>query len=285
MEIDLHTHSIYSDGINTPSELLQMAYDKHLKYLALTDHDFIEGSKELVKLPHNNITIYSGVEMNAKVSKGQMHILGYNIDLDNQELNDTLLELRNISHQTIHRYLDILEKEFNITFSKEDLTNLFASKGNIGRPEVGKLLIKDGYVKDMDEAFDKYLNYVYECVRATKKTLTKEEIINLINNAGGIPVLAHPWSLRLTDEELHDEVSYLVSIGLKGLETIHSDDSEEQRRFYKKLAHEFNLIETGGTDYHGPSVKPDIELGSGINNNVDINEDDITLTKLIKSRY
>lgn len=285
MEIDLHTHSIYSDGINTPYELLQMAYDKHLKYLALTDHDFIEGSKELVKLPHNNITIYSGVEMNAKVSKGQMHILGYNIDLDNQELNDTLLELRNISHQTIHRYLDILEKEFNITFSKEDLTNLFASKGNIGRPEVGKLLIKDGYVKDMDEAFDKYLNYVYECVRATKKTLTKEEIINLINNAGGIPVLAHPWSLRLTDEELHDEVSYLVSIGLKGLETIHSDDSEEQRRFYKKLAHEFNLIETGGTDYHGPSVKPDIELGSGINNNVDINEDDITLTKLIKSRY
>ena len=285
MEIDLHTHSIYSDGINTPSELLQMAYDKHLKYLALTDHDFIEGSKELVKLPHNNITIYSGVEMNAKVNKGQMHILGYNIDLDNQELNDTLLELRNISHQTIHRYLDILEKEFNITFSKEDLTNLFASKGNIGRPEVGKLLIKDGYVKDMDEAFDKYLNYVYECVRATKKTLTKEEIINLINNAGGIPVLAHPWSLRLTDEELHDEVSYLVSIGLKGLETIHSDDSEEQRRFYKKLAHEFNLIETGGTDYHGPSVKPDIELGSGINNNVDINEDDITLTKLIKSRY
>ncbi len=285
MEIDLHTHSIYSDGINTPEELLQMAYDKHLKYLALTDHDFIEGSKALVKLPHPNMTIYSGVEMSAKVPKGQMHILGYNIDLDNQELNNTLLELRNISHDTIHRYLDILSKEFKINFSKEDLDKLFSSKGNIGRPEIGKLLIKDGYVKDMDEAFAKYLNYVYECIRDTKKTLSKEEIITLINNAGGIAVLAHPWSLKLNNQELHDEVSYLVSIGLKGIETVHSDDSTEQRAYYKELAKEFNLIETGGTDYHGYTVKPEIELGSGINNNVDINEDDITITKYIKSRY
>ncbi len=285
MDIDLHMHSIYSDGSNTPQELLDMALKKKLKYIALTDHDFIEGSKILVALPHPGITIYSGVEMNAKVSKGQMHILGYNIDLDNQNLNNTLLELRRISHDSMRRYLEILEKDFKIVFDKKDIDNLFSSKGNIGRPELGKLLIKDGYVKDMDEAFTKYLNYVYECIRDTKKTLTKEEVITLINLAGGVAVLAHPWSLKLSNEELHDEVAYLISIGLKGIETIHSNDSDEQRAFYKELAKEFNLLETGGTDYHGPLIKPDIELGSGINNNVNIKENNITFTKCIKSRY
>ncbi len=285
MQIDLHTHSIYSDGEKTPAELLELAYQKGLKYYAITDHDYIKGSKELVSLPHDNITLYSGVEMNTKVSKGQMHILGYNIDLDNQELNETLEELRLISHKNINTYLHILKDEFNITFTKEEIDDLFSAKGNIGRPELGKLLIKNNYVKTMDEAFDKYLNYVYECIRDTKKTLTKEEIIRLINNAGGIAVLAHPWSLKLTDEELYKEIAYLKSIGLKGIELIHSNNTDEQRSYYQTLAQEFALITTGGTDYHGPNVKPDIELGSGINNNVNIDENSITFTKYIKSRY
>lgn len=285
MQIDLHTHSIYSDGEKTPTELLELAYQKGLKYYAITDHDYIKGSKELVSLPHDNITLYSGVEMSAKVSKGQMHILGYNIDLDNQELNEALEELRLLSHKNINSYLHILKDEFNITFTKEELDDLFSAKGNIGRPELGKLLIKNGYVKTMDEAFDKYLNYVYECIRDTKKTLTKEEIIRLINNAGGIAVLAHPWSLKLTDDELYKEIAYLKSLGLKGIETIHSNNNPTQRALYKKIALDFSLLETGGTDYHGPNVKPDIELGSGIKNNVDIDEEDITLIKQISSRY
>ncbi len=285
MEIDLHTHSIYSDGTKTPEELLNMAITKGLKYYAITDHDYIEGSKILVNIPHNDITLYSGVEMNAKVPKGQMHILGYNFDLNNKELNEALNELREISHKTIKKYLKILKNEFAITFNQEDLNILFSSKGNIGRPEIGKLLIKNGYVKNMDEAFTKYLNYVYECIKDSKKTLTKEEIISLINNADGIAVLAHPWSLKLSDEELHDEIAYLKSIGLKGIETIHSNNTEEQRSYYQKLAQEFSLITTGGTDFHGFDVKPNIKFGSGINNNVNIDENSISFTKYIKSRY
>lgn len=285
MEVDLHSHSIYSDGTKSPEELLEMARSIGLKYYALTDHDYIEGSKILISLPHDDITLYSGVEMSAKVSKGQMHILGYNFDLENKALNDSLKELRNFSIDNMKRYIEILKRDFNIEFPEEDINELFSRKGKIGRPHLGELLIRYGYAKDMDEVFDKYLNYAHECIRSTKKTLTKEEIIELINNAGGIAVLAHPWTLKMTDTELHEEIAYLKSLGLKGIETIHSENDEKRVELYKKLAKEFDLIETGGTDYHGPTVKEGLELGSGINNNVNINSNDITITKLVPSRY
>ena len=118
-----------------------------------------------------------------------------------------------------------------------------------------------------------------------KMWIDKEECIKLINDAGGIAVLAHPFTLKLTNEELREEIKYLVSVGLKGIEIVHSRGTEEERKFYRELAKEFNLITTGGTDYHGPEVKPNIELGTGINNNVCLTAEDITFTNLIESRY
>ena len=145
------------------------------------------------------------------------------------------------------------------------------------------ILIKYGYCNTVKEAFDKYLKD--DKVRKIKFWITKEECIDMIISAGGIPVLAHPWSLKLTKEELYEEVKYLVSLGLKGIEVIHSNSKEEDRTYYYELAKEFNLITTGGTDFHGKEVKPLIELGSGINNNVNIEKKDITLPSLIPSRY
>jgi predicted metal-dependent phosphoesterase TrpH len=115
--------------------------------------------------------------------------------------------------------------------------------------------------------------------------ITKEECIKLINDAGGIAVLAHPFTLKLTDEELRNELKTLVDLGLKGIEIVHSKSTEEQRKYYMELAKEFNLITTAGTDYHGPEVKPNIELGTGIKGNVSIEENYITLTDIIPSRY
>ena len=102
--IDLHSHSTHSDGTKTPSDLLNLAKEKNITVFAITDHDGIEGSKELIELPHEGITIYSGVELNAKVDKGQMHILGYNIDLSNKRLNDKLKELKENSKFNIMLY-------------------------------------------------------------------------------------------------------------------------------------------------------------------------------------
>lgn len=281
--IDLHIHSIHSDGTKTPSDLLNLAKEKNIKILAITDHDDIEGSKRIIETPHEGITIYSGVELNAKVDKGQMHILGYNIDLENKELNDKLIELKENSKHNIMLYVNQLKEDYNIEFPQEDIDKILNREGNIGRPLLALLLIKYGYINSVPEAFDEYLND--KKVRQHKMWITKEECIKLIINAGGIPVLAHPFTLKLTNEELKEEIKYLVSLGLKGIEIVHSKSNNEQREYYKELASEFNLLTTGGTDYHGPEVKPNIELGTGIDNNVNISDKDITLIDSVVSRY
>lgn len=281
--IDLHSHSTHSDGTKTPSELLILAKEKNITTYAITDHDDIEGSKKLVNLPHDGITIYSGVELNAKVEKGQMHILGYNIDLSNENLNNKLKELKENSKFNIMLYVKQLKEDYNIELPKEDIDKILNREGNIGRPLLALLLVKYGYVETVAEAFDKYLGD--EKVRHHKMWITKEECIRLINEAGGIAVLAHPFTLKLTDDELKRELKVLVDLGLKGIEIVHSKSNEEQREYYKKLAKEFNLITTGGTDYHGPEVKPNIELGTGINGNVNLNEKDVTIIDVIPSRY
>lgn len=281
--IDLHTHSTHSDGTKSPSELLFLAKENNLTFYAITDHDDIEGAKKLVSLPHKGITIYSGVELNAKVDKGQMHILGYNIDLSNKRLNDKLHELKKNSRHNIMLYVKQLKEDYNIELPQEEIDKILKREGNIGRPLLALLLIQYGYCESVAEAFDKYLGD--EKVRKDKMWITKEECISMINEAGGIAVLAHPFTLKLTDEELKEELKELISLGLKGIEIYHSKSTEEQRSYYKELAKEFNLITTGGTDYHGPEVKPSIKFATGIENNINITEEDISLPTIIPSRY
>ena len=281
--IDLHTHSTHSDGTKTPSELLFLAKENNLTYYAITDHDDIEGSKKLVSLPHDGITVYSGVELNAKVDKGQMHILGYNFDLSNERLNNKLNDLKKNSRHNIMLYVNQLKEDYNIDFPQEEIDKILNREGNIGRPLLALLLIQYGYCESVSEAFDKYLGD--EKVRKHKMWITKEECISMINEAGGIAVLAHPFTLKLTNEELKEELKYLVSIGLKGIEIYHSKSTEEQRAYYKELAKEFNLITTGGTDYHGPEVKPNIEFATGINKNINVTKENISLPDLVPSRY
>ena len=281
--IDLHTHSTHSDGTKTPSELLFLAKENNLTYYAITDHDDIEGSKKLVSLPHDGITVYSGVELNAKIDKGQMHILGYNFDLNNERLNNKLKDLKKNSRYNIMLYVNQLKEDYNIDFPKEEIDKILNREGNIGRPLLALLLIQYGYCESVAEAFDKYLGD--EKLRKYKMWITKEECISMINEAGGIAVLAHPFTLKLTNEELKEELKYLVSIGIKGIEIYHSKSTEEQREYYKELAKEFNLITTGGTDYHGPEVKPSIEFATGINKNINITRENISLPDLVPSRY
>lgn len=281
--IDLHSHSTHSDGTLTPSELLILAKEKGIEYFAITDHDDIEGSKKLIESKHDGITVYSGVELNAKVDKGQMHILGYNIDLYNEKLNNRLKELKENSKHNIMLYVKQLKEDFNIELPQKDIDEILNREGNIGRPLLALLLIKYGYVSTVAEAFEKYLRD--DKVRNHKMWITKEECINLILNAGGIAVLAHPFTLKLTDEELHEEIKTLVDLGLKGIEIVHSNSNEEQREYYKQLAKEFNLITTGGTDYHGKEVKPNIELGTGIKGNVKLFKETISIIDIIETRY
>ena len=283
--VDLHVHSIYSDGCLSPKEIIELAKKESITTLAITDHDNIEGSKELIRLNPEGINIYSGVELTAKANKGRMHILGYNIDLENEKLNEKLKEMKDASIYNIMLYVELLKKYFAIIIPEEELNNLLSIKGNIGRPQLALLLIKLGYCRTVDEAFNKYLIFVYEKTRTIKKGLTKEECIDLITSAGGIASLAHFNSLKMSLEELKNEILYLKSIGLGAIESTHINLSDEERSLARNIATEYNLLETGGTDYHGPKVKPDVYIGTGRNGNVLIPENTLSLTKKYPSRY
>ena len=277
--MDLHIHTMYSDGDKTPKQIIKMAKEIGLTTISITDHDMIEGIKTLTEEDLEGIEFIKGVEMTAKVPRARMHILGYDIDINNEFLNEKLnnrVDVRNLL-----LYVEYLDKLFNITFPKEELDEIISKPGNVGRPELGKLLIKHKYATNQDDAFDNYLNPVMEACRQLKVGYTKEECIEMILEAGGIPVLAHPISLKLTEEELRKELIYLKSLGLMGIETRHIHHTPEYTNMLERLADELDLLKTGGTDYHG-EVKPKVKLGTGVNGNVRVTES--TLVDFIRSK-
>ena len=283
--VDLHMHSTYSDGSKKPLELLQLSSDIGLTTIALTDHDEIAGSKELIYNNNTDLTIYSGVEFTVQVPKGRMHILGYNIDLENKKINERIKTIKEDTIYNIMLYIEVLRHDFGIILPEKELLSILSKVGNVARPHIAALLVKHGYCKEIEEAFQKYLNFAYEKVRKRKRGLSKEECVDLILSADGIVSLAHPSSLKLDDSELDKEVAYLKSLGMQCIEVIHINNSNDQRKYYEELAKKYSLLISGGTDFHGYEVKPDVSLGSGRNGNVEIHENTLTLTKNIKSRY
>ena len=268
--IDLHSHTTYSDGELTPQELIYLAIENNVGTLAITDHDTLNGIKNInsedEKIIKSKIQIIDGIELTAYVEKGLMHILGLNIDKNNKELNEQMDRLRNNSISRMKSYLEQLKKDYNIEFKEEDIEELLNLPHNIGRPDLAKLCIKYGYVETVKEAFDKYLVDVYNKTRTTSNRLLYKECINLILKANGIPVLAHPKSLELTEIELEELLKDMIKCGLKGIEVYHSSHSNEERELFLKLANKYNLLVSGGSDYHGPITKPHISIGTGDNN-------------------
>lgn len=266
--IDLHTHSNYSDGEYSPQDLINLAIKNNIGTIALTDHDTIDGIKTVDKEKYPEIKIINGIELTAKVDKGRMHILGYNIDLNNSILKQKMAILKDNSLNSVLSIYEQIKKDYGIYFHYDDLKELINANHNLGRPDLAKLCIKYGYAKTVSEAFDKYLIAAYNKIRTSKKGLFYEEVIDLIKVSGGIPVLAHPKSLELSDDEFRACLVKLMATGLQGIEVYHSSHSLEETLYFKQIAQEYNLLISGGSDYHGPNVKPDIELGTGKNKNL-----------------
>lgn len=280
--IDLHVHSCYSDGEYSPNEIIKQAVDKNITTIAITDHDTLLGNKNIIygKKETSLVRIISGIELSAKVDKGSMHILGYGIDINDRNLNKKMIELKNNSIYSIMGLMYQLKKDYNIVFNSDDIRELFNANRNIGRPDLAKLCIKYNYATTVQEAFEKYLLDAYKKTTATNKGIPYEECIELIANSGGIPVLAHPVTLKANDKELKATIEELVKCGLQGLEVYHSSHSPQEIKKYLKIAEDLELLISGGSDYHGPTVKPNIELGTGINNNLKVKK--LTLLDQIK---
>ncbi len=258
--VDLHTHSTASDGTYAPSDVVKLAKENGLSALALTDHDTIAGIAEAAATALEiGIDFIPGIEISAEFpSPGTLHILGYGVDPDNQNLRDlttTLIAGRDDRNPKIVNKLN--ELGFAITMDEVD-----AEAGGvvIGRPHIAAVMLKKQYVKSIKEAFDKYLAQG-AAAYFDKERLTPRRAIEYIHSSGGVAVLAHPIQLRTTnDAQLDRTIKDLIDLGLDGIEVYHSDHREEQVRRYRELARQYDILQTGGSDFHGRN-KPAISLG------------------------
>lgn len=270
--IDLHTHTCYSDGDLNPNELIKLAFENNVGTLAITDHNTILGLKniEYQSEEASYVKVIPGIELSAKVPKGKMHVLGYNLDINNSELNKKIIQLRNDSINNVLSIIEQIKKDYGIIFTYEEIKELVNLNHNLGRPDIAKLCVKNGYAENVQDAFDKYLIDAYNKTRKISKRLSYEECLQLILNSGGVPVLAHPKSLGLNDKEFLILIKDMINCGLKGIEVYHSTHSEGETDYYLSIAQKYGLLTSGGSDYHGYSVKPDIKIGTGKNGNVKI---------------
>ena len=280
--VDMHMHTNYSDGDLSPNELIEKAIKNNVGTMAITDHNTIEGLRNFDSNFKKKIEIINGIELSAKSLKGTMHILGYDIDIENKILNDKMHELKNNSFQREISLIEQLKKDYEIEFDYQDIINLLNSNHNLGRPDLAKLLIKYDKAKTVNEAFEKYLVSVNKKIKGINKELDYNECINLILKSGGIPVLAHPKSLNLNEEELATLLEKMKLSGLMGIEVYHPTHNDEERKIFLKFANKYKFLISGGTDYHGEITKPDIEIGTGRNNNIKIKK--LSLLDEIKNR-
>lgn len=281
--IDMHTHTCYSDGELHPNDLVRKAEKEGIKALAITDRDTLKGIQQMtIDINDRNIQVINGIEISIKVPVGRMHILGYGIDIWNKDLNEKMKDLHARSLYSVSGIVCQLKKDYGIIFPYDELIEIYAAERNIGRPDIAKLLIKHGYVSSVQEAFDKYLVDAYEKLGNITKGMTFPECAELIHKANGLAVLAHPVSLEKNKEDLEKTVKFLVENGLDGIEVFHSNHTPENTNEYLRLAKKYNLLVSGGSDFHGSLVKPDISLGLG-KNNIKIKQ--LTLLDKINSRH
>ena len=238
--IDMHAHTNYSDGDLSPQDLIRLAIDKRIGTLAITDHDTIEGIKKVNRneniIVDSGIEIINGIELSAKTDKGRMHILGYGIDLNSKALNKKMVDLKDNSINSVLSIMEQIKRDYGIIFSYEDIKELVNANHNLGRPDLAKLCVKYGYATTSQDAFDKYLIDAHNKTRQTSKGLQYQECLELITNSGGIPVLAHPKSLELSEKEFLILLKEMISCGLKGIEVYHSSHSKEEMDYYLEMA-------------------------------------------------
>lgn len=273
VSIDMHIHSYYSDGAYLPEEVISLAAKNGVSTLAITDHDTLLGIQYLYKnskfvLP--DMEIIPGIEITGKVFKGSMHILGYGLDIYNEDLINAMKKQREKRIASLIAICDYLKKNNNIYFSSEEINEIIFSERSIGRPDLAKLLIKHENVETVSEAFSKYLRKAYEMTREeVEKGLPYQECFELIKNAGGIPVLAHPKTLELDEIEFLKLLKEMISCGLMGMEVYHSIHTPTDIQYYLNIASDYGLLVSGGSDFHGETVKPNIQLGvTGRNKNI-----------------
>jgi len=241
---DLHVHTTYSDGMFSPEKVVEKAVQLGLKVIAVTDHDCVGGIAPTMRAAKGTgVEVVPGVEISAAKGEKEIHILGYFMDHKNRRLLETFERLRRNRERRMRKMVRLLSGK-GIDIPAEDALAM-AEKGTVGRLHLARLMLERNAVRDLNEAFDRYIGDGKPC-HVKHERLDYRKAIDLIKKAGGVPVLAHPATMG-GDEDIPD----LVEAGLRGLEVYHTKHRPSANDRYLKIAEKMGLLVTGGSDCHG----------------------------------
>lgn len=270
-QIDLHVHSTCSDGTYTPTQLVDYAMEKGLSAFALTDHDSVDGIREALsyaealrrELPSAQRgtvpEIIPGIELSSEYQGRDIHVLGLYINPEQKTFAEHLKAFVESRHNR-NRKMCAKLREYGIDITYEALLEQFPGSV-ITRAHYGKYMLEKGYVSSIKEAFQRYIGDHGPCFIPRDK-ITPAQAVELILQAGGVPILAHPVLYGMGDAHLEVLIHELKEVGLKGIEAIYSSYTPGDERKIRLLAKKYGLILSGGSDFHG-SNKPGLDLGVG----------------------
>lgn len=264
---DLHTHTIYSDGTFSVRELLERAKKNGLNGVAITDHDTMDGILEGIEISNElDIDFIPGIEFSCTLHGTEVHILGYFLDVNNENLKDKLNKLKKVRDERNIKIISKL-KERGLKISLDDVKK--EAKGKIiSRAHICNALMSKGIVYSKGEAFKQYLGK-NAVAYVEKKDSDPIEIIKSIKEWGGISSLAHPIYLSESREKIENILKELIAAGLNGLEGEYSSYSSKERKYFAKLIKKYNLIKTGGSDFHGDN-RLGVDIGKSYIENEDV---------------
>jgi predicted metal-dependent phosphoesterase TrpH len=258
--IDLHLHTTHSDGSFSPREVLHLAKQAGVTALSITDHDITDGIPEATAVGAElGIEVVPGIEISSRFGESELHMLGYFLRWNDQKLGDHMAVLRASRHSRNPRIIQRLN-EMGIDISYEEVRAL-AGTESVGRPHIARVLMDKKVVTSAKEAFDRFLAEGRPAY-VGRDLPEPIDAVNWIREAGGVAVLAHPTWVRTSAEGLATLIGNLKEAGLGGMEVHYSSHTPSQTAEYLNLAKRFDLLVTGGSDFHGVT-KPDIEVGIG----------------------
>lgn len=241
---DLHVHTFYSDSTFSPDEVMACAKEKSLDAIAICDHDCIDGIPPSIEISSRlDIEVIPGIELTAEKLDAEIHILGYFIDWRNEAFQKKLKEIQESRVSRIYKMVEKLDG-MKIKVNPADVFKL-AGKGSVGRPHLAQAMLRAGSIRNLKEAFEKYIGFLKPCYVPNIK-FSPQNAIELILSVGGVPVLAHPHTVG-KDEYIAEFIEY----GLRGIEVYHTDHKAAMVKHYEEVAKRYNLLMTGGSDCHG----------------------------------
>jgi predicted metal-dependent phosphoesterase TrpH len=249
VRIDLHTHTVASDGVLTPPALVAAAQAAGVGLLAVCDHDSTNGLEAAIAAgPAHRVEVWPGVELSCDTEAGEVHVLGYFVDHHSEWFQTMLARLRDGRTRRAERIVERLHAlGAPVSFAR---VKALANGGAIGRPHIARALIEAGHARTTNDAFDRYIGR-HGPAYAERVKVTPAQAVEITRAAGGLSVLAHPgWGVP------HETIPQLVEAGLDGIEVYYPEHTPAQIAHYAALARRYGLLMTGGTDFHGGEVSP-----------------------------